>query len=182
MAKAKTAEAQAVHDVKLHQDAGKPGYAVKGCALCDVLVAEGYSHYGSTGRGRGLFEPKRDSGPMKGESESKERGPPETEVPAPAAAASVTIVEPSQADALQAAFEAAEAIKPGLAEKLAPLADVFLRELAAGKAAEAAEIAWRQAVVKELSDLKEGMAVLHNNIAVLYRMLSGEAIIRKVAP
>lgn len=172
MAKAKTAEAQAVHDVKLHQDAGKPGYAVKGCALCDVLVAEGYSHYGNGGRESGGAPADSGKGAL-------------TAMGEPAAAhpvASVMIVEPSQVDALLAAFEAAEAIKPGLAEKLAPLADVFLRELAAGKAAEAAEIAWRQAVVKELSDLKEGMAVLHNNIAVLYRMLSGEAIIRKVAP
>lgn len=160
------AESPAAHDLALHTAARADGldqgpdpatgrrisYAVRGCAVCEALVVDGFS----------VFPPDR-------------RGPPnETASVLALPVNPVPLTAPADLEssgaALQAVMAAAEEIKPGLAEKLVPFFEMALSEIAASKAAEQAEVQWREGVARDIAQIKEAISVLHNNMAHIYKI------------
>ncbi len=173
-------EAAAVHDLKLHdaaRAAGLSAYAVRDCPVCEVLVAEGFAKFPDAHSPlpvRPVMPEALPAPPAEAPKSDMFLGPEEVRI----------LNEPIEGMALQAAMEAAESIKPGLAEKLAPVLEVFLRELASQKAQDEAEARWRASISKELMDLKIGISALHNNMVIIYRVMTGEtpSPIKKVGP
>ncbi len=196
--KKESAAQPAGHDLELHaaaRDAGRSeginpvthrriAYAIAGCQVCEELAREGFAEFppeDEGGRGSGDSEVPQgttDGSGITGSPSAKGRVAVAAANPVP-----VTIIdEPEAQVAIRAVFEAAEAFKPGLAEKLGPLVEMGLREYAKVQALEQAEAEFKRKVIENLDLLKGGMEVLHNNIAHIYGLISGTIppAIRKV--
>lgn len=152
------------HDPVLHETAGRPNGAIRGCPACDDNVASGVARYVLPGDRGGIAR-------------------------APLATEAIPTVEilPGQDDVLAALLKAAEEFKPGMAELLAPVVAYGLEQMAMQGAEDQAFKAWQAHVDSELKalrdDLRQGLSVIHGNVTELIRRLfdeKGRPIIRKV--